>query len=158
MDGLFKTGYRYVVDADIKGYFDHIPHDRLMQRVEERVADSRVLDLVTYYLSQGVMDGAGQWTPEGGTPQGAIISPLLANIYLNPLDHAMAHRGYEMVRYADDFVFLCRMEKDAHDALALVQEWMQANGLTLHPDKTRIVDGTREGFDFLGYHFHFRGN
>ncbi len=106
VDGLFKTGYRYVVDADIKGYFDHIPHDRLLQHVEVHVVDSRVLDLVRYYLKQGVMDGTEQWTPEDGTPQGAVISPLLANIYLNPLGHAMAHRGYEMVRYADDFVIL----------------------------------------------------
>lgn len=158
VDQLFKAGYRYVVDADIKGYFDHIPHERLMQRVQERVADSRVLELVERYLKQGVLDGAKQWTPEEGTPQGAVISPLLANIYLNPLDHIMAQRGYEMVRYADDFVILCRTEEQAHEALRVVEEWMQANGLTLHPEKTRIVDGNREGFDFLGYHFHFRNN
>jgi RNA-directed DNA polymerase len=147
-----------VVDAYIKGYFDNIPHDRLLARVKERVIDSRVLALLGQYLQQEVMDGLEQWTPEMGTPQGAVISPLLANIYLNPLDHLMAEHGYEMVRYADDFVILCRTGEEAQAALALAAQWMQENGLTLHPDKTRIVDGNREGFDFLGYHFHYRRN
>ena len=155
---LLTAGHRYVLDADIKGYFDHIPHERLMRRVEERVADRSVLELIRQYLNQGVMDGAEQWTPEEGTPQGAVISPLLANLYLNPLDHAMAQQGYEMVRYADDFVILCRTEEEAREARRLVEEWMKAHSLTLHPEKTRIVDHSREGFDFLGYHFHFRGN
>jgi RNA-directed DNA polymerase len=93
------------------------------------------------------------WTPEQGTPQGAVISPLLNNIYLDPLDHLMAGRGFEMVRYADDFVVLCRNPEDAAAALAVVQDWTAQAGLTLHPDKTRLVDARTDGFDFLGYTF-----
>ena len=92
--------------------------------------------------------------PERGTPQGAVLSPLLANIYLDPLDHLVAGAGYEMVRYADDFVILCRSPEAAQAALALVRQWTESAGLLLHPDKTRLVDaGQRGGFDFLGYHF-----
>lgn len=155
VDELLKQGYHYIVDADLKGYFDTIPHDRLMERVEENLADGRVLSLIESYLNQGVLEGLKEWRPENGTPQGAVLSPLLANIYLNPLDHEMAAEGYEMVRYADDFVILCRSREEAERALALVQEWVEDNGLTLHPEKTQIVDAQRqgEGFDFLGYHF-----
>ena len=99
------------------------------------------------------MDGLREWTPETGTPQGAVLSPLLANIYLNPLDHLLAEAGFAMVRYADDFVILCRTREDAERALALVQRWVAENELTLHPTKTKIVDARTEGFDFLGYHF-----
>lgn len=154
VDELLKQGYRHVVDADLKGYFDTIPHDRLLARVRERVADGRVLNLIGAYLQQGVLEGLDQWTPtETGTPQGAVLSPLLANLYLNPLDHLLARKGYQMVRYADDFVVLCRSRAEAEAALAEVQSWVQAEGLTLHPTKTRIVDANAEGFDFLGYHF-----
>jgi len=151
---LLKSGHHHVVDADLKSYFDSIPHERLLERVEERVSDGRVLDLVRAYLKQGVLDGLERWTPEDGTPQGAVISPLLSNIYLNPLDHFMARQGVEMVRYADDFVLLCRTWSEAEEALEQVRRWVEAQGLTLHPDKTCIVD-VREpgGFDFLGYHF-----
>jgi RNA-directed DNA polymerase len=94
------------------------------------------------------------WTPEQGTPQGGVISPLLSNIYLDPLDHRMAEAGWEMVRYADDFVILCRSEADAQRALALVRQWTEQAGLKLHPEKTRVVNATQAGgFDFLGYHF-----
>jgi RNA-directed DNA polymerase len=113
-----------------------------------------MLALLEAFFTQHVMDGLSTWTPEEGTPQGAVISPMLANVYLNPLDHELARAGLEMVRYADDFVILCRSEADAHRALALVAAWTQAAGLTLHPEKTRIVDAARRGgFDFLGYHF-----
>jgi len=149
---LLQSGYVWVVDADLKSYFDTIPHERLMALVEEHIADGRVLALIRGYLKQGVMDGLKEWTPENGTPQGAVISPLLANLYLNPLDHLAAGAGYEMVRYADDFVILCRSREEAEAALALVQQWVTEVGLTLHPDKTRIVNAA-EGFDFLGYHF-----
>jgi len=126
----------------------------MMARVREKVADGRVLDLIAAFLQQPVMETDELWTPQEGTPQGAVISPLLANFYLNPLDHLMAQRGVEMVRYADDFVLLCRSEEEARQALAWVQEWTASAGLTLHPEKTRIVDATqRGGFDFLGYHF-----
>ena len=152
---LLNEGCTWIVDADLKSYFDTIPKDRLMSRVEERIADSRVLSLMRGYLDQAVMEELVRYEPTGrGTPQGAVISPLLANIYLDPLDHLLAASGVQMVRYADDFVLLCRSEEAAQAALARVQTWVQDNGLTLHPEKTRIVDATQPGgFDFLGYHF-----
>ena len=154
VDSLLASGYTWVVDADLRHYFDTIPHPALMQRVQERVADGRVLALLEAFLTQHVLDALSTWTPEEGTPQGAVISPLLANIYLNPLDHQMAAAGFEMVRYADDFVILCQSEADAQRAVTLVAAWTQAAGLTMHPDKTRVLDATqRGGFDFLGYHF-----
>jgi len=151
---LLRDGHRYVVDADIQGYFDSIPKGLLMALVQQRVADGRVLALLTHYLNQPVMEDLRQWTPEHGTPQGAVISPLLANLYLNPLDHAMAAHGYEMVRYADDLVVLCRTQSEAEQALAFIREWMDQAGLTLHPEKTRIADfDAGQSFDFLGYRF-----
>ncbi len=154
VDSLLKAGYSWVVDADLKGYFDTIPHGQLMDRIEAKVTDGRVLRLIEMYLKQDVMETAKHWTPQRGSPQGAVISPLLSNIYLDGLDHLMAESGVEMVRYADDFVLLCRNEEDAQRALEQVKRWTAPAGLTLHPDKTHIVDATqRGGFDFLGYHF-----
>jgi len=154
VDGLLKSGYDWVVDADLRSYFDTIPHAPLMERVKEKVSDSRVLELLGAFLTQKVMETAEGWTPEEGTPQGAVISPLLSNIYLDPLDQQMARQGYEMVRYADDFVLLCRSEAEARAALAEVQAWTTSAGVMLHPTKTRIVDARLPGgFDFLGYHF-----
>jgi RNA-directed DNA polymerase len=153
VDELLKAGYVYVVDADLKSYFDTIPHEKLMQRIERKVADGRVLALLRQFLTQGVLDGLDTWTPEQGSPQGAVISPLLSNVYLDPLDHWMAERGYAMVRYADDFVILCRSRQEAERAMAEVQHWVVEAGLTLHPTKTRVVHAGEEGFDFLGYHF-----
>jgi RNA-directed DNA polymerase len=154
VEELLQRGYTWVVDADLKSYFDTIPRGPMMGRVEEKVSDGAVIALLKGYLEQRVMDGMGEWTPEEGTPQGAIISPLLSNIYLDPLDHEMARRGIEMVRYADDFVILCRSRAEAEEALELVRQWTEQAGLQLHPVKTRIVDATQKGgFDFLGYHF-----
>lgn len=155
VDQNLKAGYTHVVDADLKSYFDSIPHDRLMSRVEERISDGRVLELIRAYLKQDVMHGLERWTPTGGTPQGAVISPLLANLYLHPLDLLMASKGYRMVRYADDFVIVCRTAEEAEAALAEVRAWVEANGLTLHPDKTRVGNCLEagQGFDFLGYRF-----
>jgi RNA-directed DNA polymerase len=155
VQALLDEGHTWIVDADLKAYFDTIPKDRLMSRVKDRIADSRVLALIRSYLDQGVMEELTLHDPtERGTPQGAVVSPLLANIYLDPLDHLLAASGVEMARYADDFVLLCRSEEAAKAALARVQTWVAENGLTLHPEKTRIVDATRPGgFDFLGYHF-----
>jgi len=151
---LLREGHSWVVDADIRSYFDSIPRERLLARVAEKIADGRVLALLGAYLEQEVMEGLERWTPEAGTPQGAVISPLLSNIYLDPLDHKMAERGYAMVRYADDFVILCRTEAEARRALAEVEAWMEEAGLRLHPEKTRVVDAREPGgFDFLGYHF-----
>jgi RNA-directed DNA polymerase len=154
VDLLLKQGYTYVVDADLKSYFDTIPHDLLMARIRDKLADNRILALVELFLKQQIMEMTTGWTPETGTPQGAVLSPLLSNIYLDPLDHLMAQSGVNMVRYADDFVILCRTESEALLALSMVQQWTTQAGLTLHPTKTRIVDATvRGGFDFLGYHF-----
>jgi len=153
VDQQLKDGRRFVVDADLKSYFDTIPHARLMERVREKVADGRVLTLIESYLTQGVMEGLEQWTPMAGSPQGAVVSPLLANIYLDPLDRLMAAQGFEMTRYADDFVILCRSREEAQSALDQVKRWVEPNGLTLHPDKTRVVDVTEESFEFLGYRF-----
>lgn len=155
VERLLHEGQVWVVDADLKGYFDSIPQEKLLDRVAEKVADGRVLRLVRGYLEQGVMDTAKGWQPtEQGTPQGAVISPLLANIYLNALDHQMAAAGWEMTRYADDFIVQCRSRAEAQAALEQLKEWVQAAGLTLHPQKTRIVDASQPGgFDFLGWHF-----
>jgi len=154
VDQLLKEGQTWVVDADLKSYFDSIPHERLLRLVEEKVADGRILELLRKYLEQRVLEQMREWQPEAGTPQGAVISPLLSNIYLDPLDQLMVASGVEMVRYADDFVLLCHSEAAAQRALALAQQWTAAAGLTLHPEKTRIVDATQPGgFDFLGYHF-----
>lgn len=155
VDGLVKAGYAWVVDADLKGDFDSIPHEPLVARVAERVADGGVLRLVRQFLEQDILDGLEQWTPTTGTPQGAVVSPLLANLYLHPLDVVVTQAGYRLVRYADDFVILCRSAAEAEAALVLVQEWTTANGLTLHPTKTRIGDCRErgQGFEFLGYRF-----
>ena len=154
VDGLLAKGYPWIVDADLKSYFDTIPHSHLLARVKEKIADGRVLELLKVFLTQKVMETAEGWAPEEGTPQGAVVSPLLSNIYLDPLDPQMAQPGYEMIRYAADFVLLCRSEAEARAALAEVQVWTASAGLTLHPTKTRIVHATQiGGFDFLGYHF-----
>jgi len=152
---LIEDGNAFVVDADFESYFDTIPHERLMQRIEERISDGRILGLVRGWLGQDIMQDLQRWTPTEGTPQGAVISPLLANIYLHPLDNLMAARGYRMVRYADDFVVLCKSREEADAALAEIRAWVADNGLRLHPDKTRVGDCRQagEGFDFLGYRF-----
>jgi RNA-directed DNA polymerase len=155
VDRHLKDGYVWVVDADIKGYFDNIPTDRLKSRVGEKISDGRLLSLLDKFLKQDIMRGLERWTPTAGTPQGSVISPLLANIYLHPLDVTMHERGYRMVRYADDFVILCRTEAETQAALAIVKAWMEENGLTLHPDKTRLGNCLEkgQGFEFLGYRF-----
>jgi RNA-directed DNA polymerase len=155
VEALLRAGYTWVVDADLKSYFDSIPHGQLMGRVREYIADSRVLDRIEGFLKQQILEDLRLWTPEKGAPQGAVISPLLSNIYLHEVDKAMKMAGYEMVRYADDFVILCKSRQEAEAALALVGELTQARGLTLHTGKTRVVDTsqTGQGFDFLGYRF-----
>ena len=154
VDALLKSGYSWAVDVDLKSYFDTIPHEKLMERIKEKVADSRILNLIEMYLRQAVLEEVRTWTPETGSPQGAVISPLLSNIYLDPLDHKMADAGYEMIRYADDFVILCRSESQARKAMQEVGQWCEAYGLEMHPEKTRIVDASQQGgIDFLGYHF-----
>ena len=153
VDQLIKSGHHYVVDADLKSYFDTIPHNPLMERLKTRIADGPLLTLIESFLKASILDEMSEWNPEAGAPQGAVLSPLLSNIYLDPMDHLLAQAGFEMVRYADDFVILCRTPEAAQQALETVRQWVAENGLTLHPVKTKIVDVRNEGFDFLGYHF-----
>jgi len=158
VNGLHREGYHHVVDVDLKSYFDTIPHDRLLTEVRKHVADGRVLGLIEAFLQAEIMDGLEHWRPTSGAPQGAVLSPLLSNIYLNDLDHLMARAGLEMTRYADDMVIQCRTREEAERALAMVQAWTAERGLTLHPTKTKIVDALTDGFEFLGYRFvkHYR--
>ncbi|SBT09414.1 RNA-directed DNA polymerase (Reverse transcriptase) [Candidatus Accumulibacter aalborgensis] len=155
VDEWLKKGYTHVVDADLKSYFDSIPHARLKERIEKRISDGRLLELLADRLRQDIVHGLERWTPTGGTPQGAVISPLLANIYLHPLDEHVTRQGYAMVRYADDFVILCPTAEDAGKALDEIKAWVEANGLALHPDKTHLGDCriAGQGFEFLGYRF-----
>jgi len=155
VEELLKAGHAHVVEVDIRGYFDAIPHELLIGLVRERIADGRVLGLIEAFLKQGVMEGTDWHEAQDGTPQGGVVSPLLANVYLNPLDWLMAGAGLEMVRYADDMVVLCRNRDQAVAALEELRKWMDGAGLELHPDKTRVVDMNQAGshFDFLGYRF-----
>lgn len=155
VQSLLDGGWTHVVDVDIKSFFDTIDHGRLMRLIGEQIADGKLLELIRLFLKQGVMDGVESRETEEGTPQGGVISPLLANIYLNPLDWLLLEGGYRSVRYADDMVILCRNAAEADRALGLVRQWMEGARLTLHPEKTRIADMTQPGarFDFLGYRF-----
>ena len=155
VDELIQEGYVHVVDADFDSYFDSIPYEPLMGEVSERISDGAVLELIRAFLNQDIIQGMKRWTPVGGTPQGAVISPLLANIYLHPLDRHMKQRGYRMVRYADDFVVLCRTAEQAQAALKEVRAWVEQNGLSLNADKTHVGDCRQagQGFEFLGYRF-----
>jgi RNA-directed DNA polymerase len=147
---LHQQGYTHVLDADIKGFFDNLPHHVIMAAVSAEVADGNILGLVERFLKAGVMeDGAFQPTAVG-TPQGGVISPLLANIALNSLDWQLHDAGYRFVRYADDFVVLCKTEVQVQEAFALVQQHLTSLGLTLSPEKTKTTQ-FREGFAFLGF-------
>jgi RNA-directed DNA polymerase len=140
----------------LKAYFDTIPKDRLLEIVKQKISDRRVLGLIQQFLNQGILEELRTWTPETGVPQGAVLSPVLDNAYLNPLDNRMAEQGFQMVRYADDFVTLCRTPEEAEAALTEVRQWVEAHGLTLHPEKTHIVDAREKSFAFLGYSFRGR--
>ncbi|MEW6248957.1 MAG: group II intron reverse transcriptase/maturase [Nitrospirota bacterium] len=154
-----NRGHNWVVDGDIVRYFDTIDQARLLALVRQRISDRRVLRLLQAWLTAGVLTAAGYEPSEQGTPQGGVISPLLSNIYLHVLDQQWqqrwAHLGV-LVRYADDFVILCRRYQDAQQSLAAVRAVLAGLGLELHPQKTRLVDLYRgkAGFDFLGFHFH----
>lgn len=168
VDRLLKEGYAHVVDADLKSYFDTIPHVRLMERVEAHLGDGHVLTLVRSFLEQDIVkemerlparsrsfaSAKAGWQPTAGTPRRAegalfarraVISPLLANLYLHPLDLLMEERGHRVVRYADDFVILCQTAEEAVEALGLVKAWVAENGLTLHPEKT-LPFASRDGW------------
>ena len=149
------TGW-WVVDADIKSFFDSIDHDQLLRHVQRRVSDRRILKLIRQWLGAGVVE-EGKWQPTSqGTPQGGVISPLLANIYLHVLDSLWQHRHEgvgRLYRYADDFVVVCRRKEEAVEARRIIGGILERLKLSLHPDKTRIVSMKEEGFDFLGFHF-----
>jgi group II intron reverse transcriptase/maturase len=151
-------GHNWVLDGDIRKYFDTIDQEKLMKLVELRISDRKVLKLIRGWLKAGVMKDGRKEPTNKGTPQGGVISPLLSNIYLHLLDRVWsakhAHLG-KLYRYADDFVVLCRQEVKAQEAKERVKAIMGRLGLELHPDKTKLVDMRRgrEGFDFLGYHY-----
>ena len=155
VNNLIDQGYVWVLDADIKAYFDTIPHENLLKKIKRRISDRRIIGLIEMWLKQTIMEECKNWIPTEGTAQGGVISPLLANIYLHDLDVTLKAAKYKMIRYADDFVVLTKTKEDAENALMMVQEWMTEHELNLHPEKTRIgncmVIG--EGFDFLGYRF-----
>ncbi len=156
VQSLLRSGSKWVVDADIQSYYDTIDHGRLLAEVAKEVADGKVLGLLEAFLGQPVMEGTSKWLPGEGVPQGSTIGPLLSNIYLHPIDKVMGRVGWEVTRYADDLVIQCRNEGEAHAALRRLRQEMAGLGLTLHPEKTRVVNVHQQGFDFLGYHFEGR--
>lgn len=155
VDQLIKEGYAWYVDADIQNYFDTIPRDRIMEQVEARISDGRILELIQKCLDQGVIEDGKEWSPTQGTVQGSPLSPLLSNLYLHSLDKIMLEKGCKWIRFADDSVAVCHSGAEAETTLNEIKDWMNKNGLTLHPDKTRIGNCRKagQGFDFLGYHF-----
>jgi group II intron reverse transcriptase/maturase len=148
---LGRQGYRWVLDADISGFFDNLSHQAIMRELSEVVADGNILRLVEKFLRAGVMEGGKFQRTRVGTPQGGVASPLLANIALNVLDWHLHEHGFRFVRYADDFVVLCESESQAKEALGLVERWLSDRlGLTLSPEKTKVTR-FHEGFCFLGF-------
>jgi group II intron reverse transcriptase/maturase len=153
---LGKQGYRYVLDADISGCFDNLSHSAIMRELSDVVADGNILGLVEKFLKAGVMEGGKLRPTHRGTPQGGVASPLLANIALNILDWYLHEHGYRFIRYADDFVVLCRSEAEAEEALALVERFVKDRlGLSLSSEKKKVTR-FHEGFSFLGFDIQSR--
>lgn len=154
VDQNLKEGFTWVVDADLQNYFDTIPKQGLMELINRQVSDVNVMKLLKQFLDQNVVEGMKAWTPVAGTPQGSVVSPLVANLYLHGLDEIISEK-HQYVRFADDFVVMCRTQEEAEEVLAVIQSWVDEQGLTLHPEKTRIGNCVEkgQGFDFLGYRF-----
>lgn len=149
--GIIEQGYWWVVDTDIKGFFDNVDHEILLDLVNEQVSDGRVLKLIRSFLESGVLKGETFEETETGTPQGGVISPLLANIMLNHLDRRLGEEGYIITRYADDSLIHCKTEYDARRALERTTDILERElHLKLNPEKT-VIRNTNEGVDFLGY-------
>ena len=150
-----RKGYEYVIDADLQSYFDTIPHDRLEAQIRKRVTDGSVIELIKQFLKAGVMEGGVYEDTPLGAPQGGVLSPLISNIYLHQLDELMKERGHRIVRFADDFVILCRSQKGAERVMRSVTRYLENDlGLALHPTKTKVVDVNQEPFTFLGFEFY----
>lgn len=153
---LRRARHRFVLDADIQGFFDNIPFSVIMTGLRNVIADGNILDLVHRFLTAGVMEDGVTYPTTVGTPQGGVLSPLLANIALNFLDWKLHKARFRFVRYADDFVVLCRLRHRAEEARLLVERCLTELGLTLSPEKTKVTT-FREGFAFLGFDFHYKG-
>ena len=153
---LYSQGYKFVVDADITGFFDNINHDIIEELVTEEIADGNIIKIIKEFLNCGVVEDGKYVQTRKGTPQGGVISPLLANIVLNKFDWALEEKGYKFVRYADDFVILTKTQETAERALDFAREFLAEMGLSLHPDKTNISKFTG-GFDFLGFTINHMG-
>lgn len=148
------AGYTFVYDFDIKGFFDNIPHKKLMKVLSKYIADGTILDLIYRWLKAGYMEEGIVHPQNVGQVQGGVISPILANLYLNELDWELSKAGIEFVRYADDSICLCRTQKELDVAVKTVSRVMEELGLELAPDKTKVVDFNIENFDFLGFTFY----
>lgn len=149
-----SAGYHYVIDADLQSYFDTIPHDKLEQQIRKRVTDGSVIQLIHQFLSAGVMEGERYQETPGGAPQGGVLSPLLSNIYLHQLDQLMTERGHRIVRFADDFIILCKSQKGADRVMRSVTRFLEEElCLTVNQEKTKVVYARKEPFTFLGYEF-----
>ncbi|OXS53619.1 group II intron reverse transcriptase/maturase [Bacillus sp. V-88] len=150
-----QKGYAHVVDADLQSYFDTIPHDKLLARLRMRIKDGSVLGLISEFLTSGVMEEQVYEETIEGAPQGGVLSPLLSNIYLHQLDLLMEERGQRIVRFADDFIILCKSKKGAERVMNGVTKYLENElGLRVHPTKSKVVDSTKEPFTFLGYEFY----
>jgi RNA-directed DNA polymerase len=153
LDREITTGRKYLVDADIRDCFGSIPHEKLMEEVGKELSDPKLLALIRQFVEADIVEEVRRWTPERGTPQGAVLSPLLANIYLHEFDRQMLQSGYEVIRYADDFVVACPTPEEAEGAKKKAEEILSGMGLELHPQKTRVIDVRTSRFQFLGYEF-----
>jgi group II intron reverse transcriptase/maturase len=145
-----QSGREWIVDADLKDFFGSVEHEKLLALVAQRIADSRVLRLIEAMLKAGSYGKGRLFPTERGTPQGGVVSPLLSNILLTPFDQEMRRKGYQLTRYADDWVLTCESAAEARAAVAAALRILNELGVQLHPQKTRIVH-VRQGFEFLGY-------